>query len=448
MGWAVRRIDGHDMRAVKSALAWAKRQKQPSLVACRTKIGKGAPSMEGHHDTHGKALGKHEVAATRINLGWAARGVRGSPGGLRQLARGRSPRGQGAGGLDRPPGRLSGGQGLHGGPERRHSLRRHRGAERPIQSTLGAAKSDATRAWSGAALEGAGPHIPEMIGGSADLTGSNNTRTKGMTAFDAPDYAGRYVHYGVRELGMAAAMNGMALHGGLIPYSGTFLVFSDYSRPAIRLAALMGVRVIHVLTHDSIGLGEDGPTHQPVEHLAALRAIPNLLVFRPADGVEAGGVLARGAGASLHPVRHGPVAAEDPGGPDQRGQPLGSRGLRASSGGGEGAGDAVRQRHGGGDRRAARERLQAEGVATRVVSVPCFELFEAQDSAYQAKVLGKAAVRIAIEAGVRQRWDRFIGPKGSFIGMSGFGASGSDKALYEHFGITPEAVVAAARAEL
>jgi transketolase len=289
-----------------------------------------------------------------------------------------------------------------------------------------------------------------MIGGSADLTGSNNTKTKSMKVMSAADYSGRFIHYGVREHGMAAAMNGMALHGGIIPYSGTFLVFSDYCRPSIRLAALMGERVIHILTHDSIGLGEDGPTHQPVEHLASLRAIPHLNVFRPADGVEAAecwklALEARTTPSVMAlsrqkvPAVRTTVAAEN----------LSARGAYQLLGAGLPAlvtifasGTEVSVAV------AARELLEAQGIGARVVSTPCWELFEAQPADYQASVIGETDVRLAVEAGVRMGWERFIGADGVFVGMSGFGASAPADVLYKHFGITAEAVAAAAKAKL
>jgi transketolase len=287
-----------------------------------------------------------------------------------------------------------------------------------------------------------------MIGGSADLTGSNNTIVKGMTAFDAPDYARRYVHYGVREHGMAAAMNGMAVHGGIIPYSGTFLAFADYSRAAIRLGALMGVRVIHVMTHDSIGLGEDGPTHQPVEQIAALRAMPNLLVFRPADAVETAecwkAALSERKTPSVMALSRQKTAAVRTSGGD-----LSLRGayeLAPADGAAQatifasGTEVAVAM--------AARDILQTEGVATRVVSTPCWELFDRQDATYRASVIGKAPVRVAVEAAVRQGWERFIGETGGFVGMRGFGASAPFERLYQEFGITPDAVAAAVRSQL
>jgi transketolase len=286
-----------------------------------------------------------------------------------------------------------------------------------------------------------------MVGGSADLTGSNNTKTKGMTAFSAAQPAGRFIHYGIREHAMAAAMNGMALHHGIIPYSGTFLVFSDYCRPAIRLAALMGLRVIHVMTHDSIGLGEDGPTHQPVEHLAALRAIPNLHVFRPCDPFETIEcwqlALARDTGPSVLALTRQNL-------PQQRNV------LEAENICAAGAyellpadnGEALVSIFASGSEVAvaaeAKKVLAAHGVAARVVSVPCLDILLAATESTRRQVIGRAGVNIAIEAGIRQGWDGIIGTDGIFIGMSGFGASGPYQELYKHFGITPEHAAAAA----
>jgi transketolase len=308
----------------------------------------------------------------------------------------------------------------------------------------------ATRQHSGAVLERIFGEIPDLVGGSADLTGSNNTFVKNTQALDAPDYAGRYVNYGVRELGMTAAMNGMALHGGVIPYGGTFLVFSDYARPAIRLAALMGVRMILVGTHDSIGLGEDGPTHQPVEHLASLRAMPNLNVFRPADAVETAECWKLALDAKATPSV---LALSRQKVPAVRlveaGENLSARGAYQLAGAGHPA--EVTLFASGSEVSVAldaRERLEAQGVGARVVSVPSFELFERQPADYQAAVIGETEVRVAVEAGVRQGWDRFIGEAGVFVGMRGFGASAPDKTLYGHFGITGEAVAAAAKAKL
>jgi transketolase len=292
--------------------------------------------------------------------------------------------------------------------------------------------------------------VPEMIGGSADLTGSNNTRPKGMAAMSASDYAARFIHYGIREHGMAAAMNGMALHRGVIPYSGTFLVFSDYCRPSIRLAALMGERVIHVMTHDSIGLGEDGPTHQPVEHLAALRAIPNLHVFRPCDTVET--------------IECWQLALENRHGPSvlaltRQNLPQLRKAYDADNRCAAGAyeispadGNAQVSLFASGSEVAiavdAQKHLKERGVAARVISVPCFELLEAADAAARRAVIGSAKVNVAVEAGVRQGWDAIIGSDGVFVGMHGFGASAPYKDLYGSFGITPEKVADAALSKL
>jgi transketolase len=285
-----------------------------------------------------------------------------------------------------------------------------------------------------------------MIGGSADLTGSNNTRTKSMQAITPSDFSGRFIHYGIREHGMAAAMNGMALHGGVVPYSGTFLVFSDYARPAIRLAALMGVRAIHVLTHDSIGLGEDGPTHQPVEHLAALRAIPNLLVFRPCDAVETAecwelALRAKDRPSALALTRQNlpqlrnrfdeenvcAQGAYEIAAPDAAADvSIFATGSEVSI-----AVDAARL-------------LAGQGVPARVVSVPCFELFFEQPEPLRRSILGNARVNVGVEAAVRLGWDRLIGSDGIFVGMHGFGASAPYKELYKHFGITADTIAAAA----
>ena len=449
-GWAAKAVDGHDHRALARAMRWAMGKSKPVLLACRTKIGKGSATLEGHHDTHGKALGATEIAATREKLGWASPPYQ-LPSEIEQAW---AKAGRRGGGQRRKwEGRLK-------GSDERGAFEAALGGDMPkaaaealdahIARTVQDRPANATRAHSGAALNAIVPMFPEMVGGSADLTGSNNTLVKGMGVLDAPDYAGRYVNYGVREHGMAAAMNGMALHGGIVPYAGTFLVFSDYSRPAIRLAALMGIRVVHVMTHDSIGLGEDGPTHQPVEHLAALRAMPNLAVFRPADGVEAAecwaAALARRTGPSLMALSRQKVPAVRT---EAAGENLSARGayeLQAASGKaratlfatGTEIEIAVQ----------ARQLLEAAGVPTRVVSVPCFEVFDAQSPRYQAQVIGDAPVRAAVEAAVRQGWDRFIGEDGVFVGMTGFGASAPAERLYEHFGITAEALAEAVKAKL
>ncbi|HEX2560047.1 transketolase [Phenylobacterium sp.] len=449
-GWAVKRIDGHDIPQIRRALIWATRQRQPTLIACRTKIGKGSKNMEGHHDTHGKALGKAEVAATRDNLGWPHEQFV-VPDEVYRPWRAAGRRG---GKL-----RREWEQKLAASPHRAEFERAMKGelpehAFEALDALIEKAVADkpaaATRQHSGSALEALFTAIPELVGGSADLTGSNNTFVKNTEIFDAPDYAGRYINYGIREHGMAAAMNGMALHGGIIPYGGTFLVFSDYSRPAIRLAALMGVRVIHVGTHDSIGLGEDGPTHQPIEHLAALRAMPNLYVFRPADLVETAECwkaalrLQRSPSIlALSRQKTAPVRTE------AIGENLSAHGayqLKAATGPARvtifASGTEVPIAL------AAREKLEAEGIGTRVVSTPCWELFEEQTDRYKAAVIGETEVKVAVEAAARFGWDRFIGPDGVFVGMRGFGASAPYERLYKEFEITPEAVVNAVKARL
>jgi transketolase len=453
-GWATRTIDGHDHGAIRRALAWAQKQDRPSFIACKTRISKGAGPKEGDPHSHGYTLFDKETAEARQAMGWTAAPFEIPDEVLKPWRaagrKGRKTRKTWQAALDASPkaAEFKRAQASDIPAEAWRALDVH------IQGLVASPVSDATRVLSGAALAVLVPAIPEMVGGSADLTGSNNTYVKGQAAFDLPDYAGRYVHWGVREHGMAAAMNGMALHGGVIPFSGTFMAFADYSRPAIRLGALMGVRVIHVMTHDSIGLGEDGPTHQPVEHLASLRAMPNLLVFRPADGVEAAecwrlALEARKTPSILALSRQKTAAVRISAEENLSAQNLSAKGayeLIAASGPAKatifasGTETAIAVK--------ARELLQAQGVPTRVVSTPCWELFERQDAKYQAGVIGQAPVRVAVEAGVRQGWDRFIGETGGFVGMTGFGASAPYQTLYEKFGITAEAVAEAVRVRL
>ena len=446
-GWAVKAVDGHDHGKIAAALRWATRQDRPTMIACKTKISKGAGPKEGDPHSHGYSLFDEQIAAARAAMGWphapftipdtiaAAWAKAGRKGGKARRAW---------------EGRL---KGAKDGRDFTRAMKgdlpenAFAGLDAHLEKLVANAPNNATRVHSGAALETLAGPIPEMVGGSADLTGSNNTYVTRMVPFDTPDYAGRYVHYGIREFGMAAAMNGMALHGGVIPYSGTFLAFADYSRPAIRLGALMGIRVIHVMTHDSIGLGEDGPTHQPVEHVASLRAMPNLLVFRPADAIEAAECwkLALNAKASpsimalsrqkTPPVRTsgGDLSAK---GAYELAPAVGEAKVTIFASGTE---VAIAM--------AARDKLQAEGVGARVVSTPCWELFDAQTAVYQASVIGETPIRVAVEAGVRQGWDRFIGQDGAFVGMKGFGASAPYERLYKEFGITAEAVVEAAKAQ-
>jgi len=453
-GWVATRVDGHDPAAIAGAIEAARKSHRPSLIACRTIIAFGAPTKAGSEKSHGSPLGADEIKGAREKLGWSAAAFE-VPGDARDAWRKVGERGKAE--------RQAWSKRLAAlAPEQRAEFeRRVRGelpkeklaaAVRTVKEKLAAApKEIATRAASESALEPLTAAVPEMIGGSADLTGSNNTKAKGMTVLSAADHSGRFIHYGIREHGMAAAMNGMALHGGIIPYSGTFLVFSDYCRPAIRLAALMGERVIYVMTHDSIGLGEDGPTHQPIEHLAALRAMPNLIVFRPCDAVETvecwqlaleahdrPSILAltrqnlpqlrlaheerNSCAAGAYEI----VPAED----KNADVSLFASGSEVSI--------AVE----------ARKFLRERGVSARVVSVPSFELFRALPAAERQKVIGDAPVRVGVEAAVRQGWDEIIGSDGAFIGMTTFGASAPYKDLYKQFGITAEKVAEAALSKL
>ncbi|MBM3569877.1 MAG: transketolase [Alphaproteobacteria bacterium] len=451
-GWRAERVDGHDPKAIAAALARAQDSDRPSLIACRTVIGFGAPTKAGSEKSHGAPLGKDEIAGARAKLGWnlppfelpaatvaawRAAGARGASASAAWKARharadaatraefDRRLRGDAPAGLDA-------------------AIARHK------EQLAKTAPKVATRKASELALEAIQPLMPELIGGSADLTGSNNTKVKGMAVLSRDSYGAGYVHYGVREHAMAAAMNGMALHGGVVPYGGTFLVFTDYCRPSIRLAALMKQRVVYVMTHDSIGLGEDGPTHQPVEHLAALRAIPNLAVFRPCDAIETAEcwalALARRGGPSVLVLTRQDVPAAR----------LSHVADNLSARGGyelapaKGAARATLLATGSEIAIAleAQAALQAEGIGARVVSLPSLELFAAQDQAYRRQVLGEAPARVAVEAGIRLGWDGLLGARGGFVGMSGFGASAPYPELYRHFGIAAAAVVEAAKAQL
>jgi transketolase len=452
-GWNACRVDGHDPDAIAAAITAAQTSDRPNLIACRTVIGFGAPTKAGSEKSHGSPLGLEEVKGAREKLGWTSPPFE-MPADIAAAWREAGARSRTA--------RLSWEQRLASlAPDRRAEFDRRIAGELPtaalaaavrgMKEKLAAApKEIATRVASEQALDALAAAVPEMVGGSADLTGSNNTRPKGMAALTAANPGGRFIHYGVREHGMAAAMNGMALHGGIIPYSGTFLVFSDYARPAIRLAALMGLRVIHVLTHDSIGLGEDGPTHQPVEHLAALRAIPNLLVFRPCDAVETVecwqlALEARTSPSALALTRQN-LPQLRTGYTAENRCAAGAYELLPAEGAAKvslfasGSEVAIAA--------AARTMLAARGVAARVVSVPCFELFLAAPAAERQRIVGTAPVRVGIEAAMRQGWDAVIGSDALFVGMSGFGASGPYKDLYRHFGITPEEVAEAAFTKL
>jgi transketolase len=444
-GWAVKQVDGHDPAQIAAAMSFAVRSKKPTMIACRTIIGLGAPTKAGTAGVHGSALGAEEAEAAKQALGWhsppfsvpnelterwhnaGARGAVARRAWLKRLAR-HQMRGEFE--------RVMAGRLPDGFYEAIATLRAGIAEQRP---------RIASRQASQRVLEALVPVMPELIGGSADLTGSNLTLVKGMGSVGPGNYSGRYIHYGIREHGMAAAANGMALHGGLIPYTGTFFVFTDYMRPAIRLAALMHQRVIHVLTHDSIGLGEDGPTHQPIEHLASLRAMPNVFVFRPADTMETAEcwelAIRRADGPSLLVLTRQALpalrfdAAEN--GSARGGYVLAEAdGPRRATLIATGSEVAIAM--------AAREALAGEGIPVAVVSLPCWELFEVQDASYRAEVLG-GAPRIGIEAAGGFGWDRWLGADGVFIGMPGYGASAPFEELYQHFGITADAVVATVR---
>jgi transketolase len=457
-GWAAERVDGHDQKAIAAAIGRAQNADRPSLIACKTTIAFGAPTKAGSEKAHGSPLGPEEIAGARKKLGWEAPAFE-IPNDVLDAWRAAGRRSVEA--HQQWNKRL-----IQKEPKVRVEFERRLSGELPadrlsiavheMKAQLAASpKEIATRIASENAINVLTAAVPELVGGSADLTGSNNTRAKGMVEVSANNYGGRFVHYGIREHGMAAAMNGMALHGGVIPYSGTFLVFSDYLRPALRLSALMGERVIHVLTHDSIGLGEDGPTHQPVEHLAALRAMPNLNVFRPCDTVEtlecwqlaleAKGLEGRDRPSVLALTRQAL--------PQLR---LGhDKENRCAAGGYELAKaeqDAKVSIFASGSEVAiameARKLLMERGIATRVVSVPCMDLLLEAPDAARAAIIGNAPVKIAVEAAVRQGWDAIIGSDGIFVGMSGFGASAPYKELYKHFGITPQAIADAATRRL
>ncbi|MBJ9662935.1 transketolase [Burkholderia gladioli] len=450
-GWRVLEIDGHDTDAIHEAIATARASdEQPTLIACRTIIGFGLPTRAGTQKAHSDAPGEEEIAGARERLGWHSPPFEIPEALLREWreigARGREARMAWAERVEQAPDAL-----------RREFERRNDGKlpadwkqaiAEARRAFVDSGDEMATRKASGAVLDRLFAAIPELLGGSADLTPSNNTKAKQQVEIAPGRYDGAYIHYGVREHGMAAAMNGIALHGGLIPYGGTFLCFSDYCRPAIRLAAMMRIRTIFVMTHDSIGLGEDGPTHQPVEHLAALRAIPRLAVYRPADAVETAEcwelILEQPRRAALLALSRQPL-------------PLLRRDAAGENRSARGA--YVLHEAEGGPRRLtllstgselqlavkARETLQAQGVPTAVVSMPCRLLFEEQDAAYRRAVLGDSPARVAVEAAVELGWERYLGPEGRFVGMHDFGESGKYEAVYRKFGITAEAVVQAAR---
>jgi transketolase len=439
-GWHVTTCDGHDFADIDRAIAEAKADPRPSLVACHTLIGKGAPNKQGTSGVHGAALGGAEVAAARETLDWTSEPFvipsdiladwRGA------AEPGRAAHGAWAGRLAASPQKAEFERRMAGDLPEGFSLDAH------IAGLIAAPQKTATRKASEIALGALNPMLPDTIGGSADLTGSNNTLAGGIGTFNRDHYAGRYVYYGIREFGMAAAMNGMALHGGVIPYGGTFLVFTDYARGAIRLSALQHCRVVYVMTHDSIGLGEDGPTHQPIEHLASLRAMPNLLVMRPADAVETAECWEL---ALRQPDRPTVLALTRQNLPQLRlaaGDNLSARGgYRITAAGGPrkvvilASGSEVEIAN------ACAAQLEAAGIGTDVISMVCTELFDEQDAAYRADLLPADALIVSIEAASTFGWQRYTGTQGLNIGIDSFGASAPIADLYAHFGLTADAIV-------
>jgi len=439
-GWNTARIDGHDYESIHKAIQTAQGSDRPTLIACRTVIGKGAPHKAGTSSAHGSPLGTDEVAAAREALNWPHPPFEIPEDILKNWREIGGKSAKDYGDWQKRYESLSKEQkGTLKGilPPNWHSLitdlKDRFMKEKPLR---------ATRQLSQDVLEALTPNLPMLIGGSADLTGSNNTKAKGQTPITSENFSGSYVHYGIREHGMAAAMNGLSLYGGFIPYGGTFLVFSDYLKPALRLSALMNQGVIYVLTHDSIGLGEDGPTHQPIEHLAALRAIPNLLVFRPCDGAETAeswklAIDHRQAPSVLALTRQGLPHLRSENTPEN----LTAKGgyiLRSC----QGKRQATLIATGSEVSLAveAHERLKADGIETVVVSLPCWELFDQQSETYKKEVLGEA-LRVGIEAALDFGWAKYLGDTGVFIGMKGFGASAPAPDLYRHFGITVETIV-------
>jgi len=449
-GWITHLVDGLNAEEVSRALIAAQVADRPTLICCRTTIGFGSPKKGGTSKAHGEPLGVDEIVATKANLNWPY-GSFEIPDDI--LAAWRAIGGKGKAPREAWAARKAGAA-KSAEFDVAVSLELPKGfapAITALKKKISAEKpSVATRKASEMALEVVNAEISTTIGGSADLTPSNNTRTKDMKEIATGDFSGRYMHYGIREHGMAAAMNGLALHRGVIPYGGTFLIFSDYCKPAIRLSALSGERVIYVMTHDSIGLGEDGPTHQPIEQLAGLRAIPGLLVFRPADAVETAEswqlALEHTRTPSLLALSRQNLPTVRLNHTDENLTARGAYELAPA----DGLAKVTILATGSEIEIAlkARDLLQADGIGTRVVSMPCWALFEQQDATYRETTLGPGTVKVGIEAASPFGWDRYIGRDGAFIGMHGFGASAPAKDVYKHFGITPEAAAEAARAAL
>lgn len=448
-GWNTDSVDGHDFDEIEQAIAKAQNSDKPTLICCKTKIGYGAPTKEGSASSHGAPLGEEELAGAKKNLGWDY-GAFEIPDDVLNWWRGVGSRNSSE---------VSNWNDVLASHPMKECFTKFQGADfsKAIGPVIQELKKDfasekpkkATRQTSGMCLEKLVDRLWLMVGGSADLTGSNNTKVKASEVLDKDNYGGNYINYGVREFGMAAAMNGMALHSPLVPYSGTFLQFADYSRAAIRLGALMKQRVIHVMTHDSIGLGEDGPTHQPVEHLAALRAMPNLYVYRPCDGIETAeswelAINDLDSPSLLALTRQGlPTLCEF------REENMVEKGAYILKETGDkpevtlfASGSEVEIAHG------AYEVLAKEGKSVRLVSVPCMDRFLEGDKDHFVNLVCNDSVKVAVEAGVRQGWDAIIGAHNPFIGMCGFGASAPIEDLYKHFGITTEAVLEAVRKKL
>ena len=447
-GWHVVSCDGHDFADIDRAIEEAKKNERPSLIACRTVIGKGAPTKQGTSATHGAPLGPDEIAGAREAMGWSAEAFD-LPADILADWRSTAKRGREAS--------AAWDARLAASPDKAEFERRMAGdlpsetlLDGHIASLIADPKNVASRKASEMALGVINEELPDTLGGSADLTGSNNTKAGGIDAFTADDRSGRYVYYGIREFGMAAAMNGMALHGGIIPYGGTFLVFTDYARGAIRLSALQQTRVIYVMTHDSIGLGEDGPTHQPVEHLASLRAMPGVLVMRPGDAVETAECWKI---ALAQKSRPSVLALSRQGLPQFRleaaGENLSARGAyRAASAAAPRKVVLLATGSEVGLAMDCAKALEADGIGADVVSMVCSELFDEQDADYRADLLPDDALIVSIEAGSTFGWQRYTGRDGLMIGIDGFGASAPAKDLFEHFGFTTGAILPQIKAKL
>ena len=440
-GWNAVAIDGHDEGAIGAAISAAKTSKKPTLIACRTTIGFGAPNKGGTSGCHGSPLGAVEVAAAREKLGWPYAPFE-IPANLKAAWEAIGHKGHAANTAWKQRLNTNANKAAFEATISGTLPQNPSAILKPLCDKITTDKpSQATRTASGACLEYLVAALPTLIGGSADLTPSNNTRAKAMTAITPTDFSGEYIHFGVREHAMAAAMNGMALHGGFIPYGGTFLVFSDYCRPSIRLSALMGTQVVYIMTHDSIGLGEDGPTHQPVEHLAALRAIPNLAVLRPCDGIETAECWDIALNSKKRPSLMALSRQNVPTLRTAGSENLSAKGAYIISPAAGGAKPSVILYASGTEVSLAVDTqtvLANQGITAAVVSVPWLEGFYAQPASYRQTIAPAGVLRVAIEAAIRQPWDRLIGEDGLFFGVETFGASAPAHDVYKHFGLTAE----------